>query len=37
MLNAEDWNVQFADQRRSAVEVPLWLDGIDLPNLPRPQ
>jgi hypothetical protein len=29
-------SVQFADRRRSPVEVPLLLDGIDLPNSPRP-
>jgi len=29
-------SVQFADHKRSPVEVPLLLDGIDLPNSPRP-
>ena len=29
-------SVHFADARRSPVEVPLLLDGIDLPNSPRP-
>jgi hypothetical protein len=29
-------SVQFADNSRSGVEVPLFLDGIDLPNSPRP-
>lgn len=28
--------VQFSDKRRPSVEVPLLLDGIDLPNSPRP-
>lgn len=27
-------SVHFVDKRRSPVEVPLSLDGIDLPNLP---
>lgn len=31
----EKLSVKFADTRRSPVEVPLLLDGIDLPNLPR--
>ncbi|SRR6266404_2827715 len=31
----EKLSVKFADARRSPVEVPLLLDGIDLPNLPR--
>ena len=29
-------SVHFADARRSPVEVPLLLDGVDLPNSPRP-
>jgi len=29
-------SVYFADTRRSPVDVPLLLDGIDLPNSPRP-
>jgi hypothetical protein len=33
----ERLSVQFADKRRAPIEVPLLLDGIDLPNSPRQQ
>ena len=30
-------SVRFIDTTRPAVELPLFLDGLDLPNSPRPQ